>query len=162
MFSLSLDLSVVSLSTSLFIVSGECIVRKSNAYLMIMDWCAGEWREIGTERRAGKIRSQHLQGANIIGSQKECLRAWAVVNSPFVSQGPAISAIVPLFREGIGFFFFLLSVVFLPSSAADFPCSPMADLIRTFLSDLFTKGHRLYLWPIRFEWKRTMASQKKS
>lgn len=65
----------------------------------------GDWNR--TARR--KIRSQHLQGTNIIGSQKECLRASAVVNSPFVSQGPAISAIVPLFTEGIGFFFFFFS-----------------------------------------------------
>lgn len=74
-------------------------------------------------------------GTNIIGSQKECLCASAVVNSPFVSQGPAISVIVPLFREAIGFFFF--QWVFLPLC--------VADLIRTFLSDLFTKGHWLYL-----------------
>lgn len=40
-----------------------------------------------------------------MGSQKECLCASAVVNSPFVSQGPAFSAIVPLWRKNWIFFF---------------------------------------------------------
>lgn len=101
----------------------------------------GDWNR--TARR--KIRSQHLQGTNIIGSQKECLRASAVVNSPFVSQGPAISAIVPLFTEGIGFFFFFFPVVFCPCRLLTSLAHQWADLIRTFLSDLFTKGHWLYL-----------------
>lgn len=48
------SLSLLSLSAPLFIVRSECIVRKSNTYLMIMDWCASEWRKIGTEQRAGK------------------------------------------------------------------------------------------------------------
>lgn len=52
--------------------------------------------EIGTELHAGKSDPNISKGANIIGSQKECLRASAVVNSPFVSQGPAFYAIVPL------------------------------------------------------------------
>ena len=43
-----------SLSASAFIVRSECIVRKSNTHLMIMDRRASEWREIGTGRRAGK------------------------------------------------------------------------------------------------------------
>lgn len=95
---------------------------------------------------------------NIIGSQKECLRASAVVNSnppPLLSVGaPAVAAIVPL-REGIGFFFFFpLSLPFFfspwfprPISArsTSSPAHRWADLIRTFLSDLFTMGRWLYL-----------------
>lgn len=67
-----------------------------------------------------KIRSQHLQGNNIMGSQKECLRTSAVVNSSFVSRATTNSAIVRLFTEGIGFFF---------SPSPDFPHSPLGNSI---------------------------------
>lgn len=113
---------------------------------LMCEWMEGDWNRTA----CWKIRSQHLQGTNIIGSQKECLRASAVVNSPFVSQGPAISAIVPLFKEWIGFFFLSLWF-FSPCRRLTSLAHQWTDLIRTFLSDLFTKGHWLYLWPIHFE-----------
>lgn len=46
--------NVFSDTVPLFIVRSDCIVSKSNTYLMITAWCASEWREIGTEWHAGK------------------------------------------------------------------------------------------------------------
>lgn len=111
--------------------------------------------EIGNRMAAlGKSDPNISKVQNIIGSQKECLRASAVVNPPptLLSVGaPAVAAIVPL-REGIGFFFFPLFSVFFspwflfPFRWVDFfPAHRWADLIRTFLSDLFTMGRWLYL-----------------
>lgn len=74
--------------------------------------------EIGNRMAAlGKSDPNISKVQNIIGSQKECLRASAVVNPPppsLLSVGaPAVAAIVPL-REGIGFFFFPLLFFFSP------------------------------------------------
>lgn len=107
--------NVFSLSLPPPLTLGICVHCKEPVYCeeikhvfndngLMCGWMVGDWNTTA----CWKIRSQHLQGTSIMGSQKECLRASAVVNSPFVSQGPAISAIVPLFREGIGFFFFFL------------------------------------------------------
>lgn len=67
---------------------------------------------------------------------------------PALSVGArAVAAIVPL-REGIGFFFFrLFPPWFLfPFRQVDFFLAHRwGDLIRTFLSDLFTMGRWLYL-----------------
>lgn len=128
------------------------------------EWMEGDWNRMvhGDGGGEKKIRSQHLQGANIIGSQKECLRASAVVNSPFVSRGPGLLRHCSVLEKELDFFFFRWFLF--PSRRLTFPPPPAhrwADLIRTFLSDLFTIGRWLYLWPIPFEWKRDNALQKK-
>lgn len=120
---------------------------------LMWKWMEEDWIRATCRK---KIRSQHLQGTNIIGSQKECLCASAVVNSPFVSQGLTISAIVLLLRKGIGFIF---SDVF-PFSLGDgwFFAHQWTDIIRTCLCVLFIKGNQLYLWPIHIAKTQTMGS----
>lgn len=91
----------------------EKIKQVFNDNGLMCRWTEGDWNRMA----CWKIRSQHLQGANIIESRKGCLCASAVVNSPFVSQGPTVAAIVPLYRRNWIFF----SIFFLPffSASAD-------------------------------------------
>lgn len=110
---------------------------------LMCEWMEGDWNRMA----CWKIRSRHLQGANIIGSQKECLRASAVVNSPFVSQGPGRLCHCSELDKELDFFW----LVFSPCRQLTSLAHQWPDLIRTLLSDLFTKGHWLYLWPIHFE-----------
>lgn len=128
--------------------------------------------EIGNRMATlGKSDPNISKVQNIIGSQKECLRASAVVNPrhplSFCESGPGPS--LPLFRseKELDFFFF---VPFFPPwfpfpfrQVDFFPAHRWADLIRTFLSDLFTMGRWLYLWPIQF-WIEggTKAGKKKN
>ena len=116
-------------------------------YLMIMDRWSTQFREIGTAAVHRKNRITTSPRYNIMGSQKECLRASAVVNSSLsIRPRPSQPLLQFSERELVSFSSSLFSLFYFPCMGlsrnplpTSWPCQ-WAELITMFHGDLIHKS----------------------
>lgn len=135
----------------------ECIVWKSNTYLMIMDWCASEWKKIESEQRAEKNQVPTSPRYKHNRKSKRMRLRLSCCEFSFCQPGPDHLCHCSAFEKRNWIYFFWCFSLF-PWRWTIFFAHQWTDIIRTFLCVLFIKGNQLYLWPIRIAKTQTMAS----